>query len=73
MLRIRALETSDRLGAEVTAIGIVLALTELAEIRTEIREDLAALSDELAALRRHMNDHLAALRSEMLHRLGTLR
>ncbi|SEH03033.1 hypothetical protein SAMN05444920_13242 [Nonomuraea solani] len=72
MLRIRMLEMTTRMGADITRIGIALMLSELADSRTEMRQDLAALGDELAGLRRHMNDHVAALRAEILHRLGTI-
>lgn len=72
MLRIRTLETSARTGVDTTSIGITLVMTELADIRSEMRQDLAALGDELAGLRRHMNEHLTALRCEMLHWPGAL-
>ncbi len=57
-------------GDRFTMIGIALVLAELADIRAELRQDLAALGDELAGHRRHTNDHLAAIQSELLHRLG---
>ncbi|TYB50159.1 hypothetical protein FXF51_57050 [Nonomuraea sp. PA05] len=72
MLRIRTPEKSACTGVDITAIGILLVLSELNDLRTEMRQDVAALGDELAGLRRHMNEHLTILRCEMLHRLGTL-
>ncbi|MDX3108811.1 hypothetical protein [Nonomuraea angiospora] len=53
-------------------IGIALVLADLADIRAEMRQDLAALGDELAGLRRHMDDRFAAIQSMRLHRLGGL-
>ncbi|MFI9841052.1 hypothetical protein ACIHFD_28755 [Nonomuraea sp. NPDC051941] len=71
--RIRALEESMQPGDDSSkTIGIALVLADLADIRAEMRQDLAALGDELAGLRRHMNDCFAAIRSELLHRLGGL-
>ncbi|MFI7228257.1 hypothetical protein ACIBO5_33980 [Nonomuraea angiospora] len=53
-------------------IGIALVLADLADIRAEMRQDLAALGDELAGLRRHMDDRFAAIQSKRLHKLGGL-
>ncbi|MEV0614781.1 hypothetical protein AB0I81_15735 [Nonomuraea sp. NPDC050404] len=72
MRRIRTLETSTHTGVNLTAISITLVLTELTAIRTETRQDLAALSDELAGLRRHLHEHLTALRAELLHQPSAL-
>ncbi|WP_043640835.1 hypothetical protein [Nonomuraea candida] len=49
-----------------TSVGTALLLTEIIDLRAELRQDLAALGDELAGLRRHMNEHLTAIRSELL-------
>jgi chaperonin cofactor prefoldin len=75
MVRLRTLEarvhTSD--DATITMmIGTALVLADLADIRAEMRQDHAALGDELDALRRHMNDHFSAIHAE-LHRLGVQR
>ncbi|MEV4020709.1 hypothetical protein AB0J35_60560 [Nonomuraea angiospora] len=53
-------------------ISTAQVLAELTDIRAEMRQDLAALGDELAGLRRHMNDRFATIQSELLHRLGGL-
>ena len=68
MTRLGALEARARTAEEITMIGIALVLADLAATRAEMRQDLAALGDELAALRRHMDDHLSAISSELLHR-----
>ncbi|MEU8401937.1 hypothetical protein AB0C28_42715 [Nonomuraea sp. NPDC048892] len=77
--RIETLETNTRADAETTAIGFHLVLTELAELRAEIadqrtetRQDSAALGDELGGLRWHMHDHFTALHRENLHWLITV-
>ncbi|WP_346110036.1 hypothetical protein [Nonomuraea maheshkhaliensis] len=77
--RIETLETNTRADADTTAVGFLLVLTELsglrAEIangRTETRQDSAALGDELGGLRWHMHDHFTALHRENLHWLITL-
>ncbi|MEO3875600.1 hypothetical protein ABGB18_43035 [Nonomuraea sp. B12E4] len=73
IMRLRALETRARTGDDVTTtamIGTALVLAELAGLRAEMRQDLAAFGDELAGLRRHMNDHLSAVRAELPQRLG---
>ncbi|GAA2210076.1 hypothetical protein GCM10009850_055350 [Nonomuraea monospora] len=72
MLRIRTPEKSACTGVDITAIGILLVLSELADLRTEMRQDIAALGDELAGLRRHMDEHLSILYYEMVHRIGAL-
>jgi chaperonin cofactor prefoldin len=74
MVRLRTLEAHARNSDDATItmmIGTTLVLADLAEIRAEMRQDHAALGDELAALRRHMNDHFSAIHAE-LHRLGVL-
>ncbi|MFC5831694.1 hypothetical protein [Nonomuraea insulae] len=75
MLRIQEFEPGPLTREDIIVItmGIVLALTNLSEIRAEVRQDLAALSDELAGLRRHMNEHLTSIRSELLLTLSNLR
>ncbi|NUS01820.1 MAG: hypothetical protein HOV97_04565 [Nonomuraea sp.] len=45
-----------------TTDGITRMQAEIADIRTEMRQDFAALGDELAALRRHLNDHFTTSR-----------
>lgn len=77
--RIETLETNTRADVEITAIGITLVLTELADLRAEIanqrteaRQDFAALGDELGGLRWHMNDHFTGLHHETLDWLITL-
>ncbi|MBE1591833.1 hypothetical protein ACFPOI_14900 [Nonomuraea angiospora] len=71
--RIRALEESMQPGDDSSkTISIAQVLAELTDIRAEMRQDLAALGDELAGLRRHMNDRFATIQSELLHRLGGL-
>ncbi|MET7336514.1 hypothetical protein [Nonomuraea sp. NPDC005650] len=68
--RIRALEESMQPGDDSSkTTGIALVPADLADIRAEMRQDLAALGDELAGLRRHMNDCFTAIRSE-LQRIG---
>ncbi|MFF4622054.1 hypothetical protein [Nonomuraea jabiensis] len=70
---LQALDASARPEDDsLTLIGIALVLAQLADIRAEMRQDLAALGDELAGHRRHMNDHFAAIQSE-LYRLAGLR
>ncbi|MGW6497472.1 hypothetical protein [Nonomuraea angiospora] len=72
LTRIRALEESTQPGDDNSkTISSALVLAELADIRAEMRQDLAALGDELAGLRRHMNDRFATIQSELLHRLGS--
>ncbi|MFI7124949.1 hypothetical protein ACIBQ1_04605 [Nonomuraea sp. NPDC050153] len=70
--RIQALEESMQPGDDSTkTVGIALVPADLADIRAEMRQDLAALGDELAGLRRHMDECFTAIRSE-LHRIGGL-
>ncbi|MER6577233.1 hypothetical protein [Nonomuraea sp. NPDC001023] len=61
LLRLRKLK-AGRPGGDSTATmtGITRMQADIADIRTEMRQDFAALGDELAALRRHMNDHFTA-------------
>lgn len=79
MQRIGTLETNTRAYADATAIGFLLVLNELAELRaeianqcTEVRQDSAALGDEVGGLRWHMHDHFTALHRENLNWLITL-
>ncbi|SDL62243.1 hypothetical protein [Nonomuraea jiangxiensis] len=61
MTRIRALESHT---AQVVA--------DLTDLRAEMRQDVAALNDELAGLRRHMDEHFTSIRSELLHRFRVI-
>ncbi|MEV4398398.1 hypothetical protein [Nonomuraea sp. NPDC049607] len=71
LLRVQALETSSRTVDDITVISIVLMMTELAALQDELRQDFAAVVDELTALRRHINDHFNGPRCEFLRRPGT--
>ncbi|GGT26861.1 hypothetical protein GCM10010176_084440 [Nonomuraea spiralis] len=64
LLRLRRLKAGERAGGDVTATtaGISQMQADIADIRAEMRQDFAALGDELAALRRHMNDHFTSNR-----------
>ncbi|WP_214326327.1 hypothetical protein [Nonomuraea sediminis] len=65
--RVQTLEGSVRAGdsSMATVIGIAQLMTDISEMRTELRQDLGALSDELAGLRRHMNEQLNSILSEL--------
>ncbi|MEU5861717.1 MULTISPECIES: hypothetical protein [unclassified Nonomuraea] len=64
LLRLRKLKAGRPTGdLTATTTGITRMQADIADIRTEMRQDFAALGDELAALRRHMNDHFTADRS----------
>ncbi|MBF8189660.1 hypothetical protein ITP53_28795 [Nonomuraea sp. K274] len=69
MMRVRALEAGARTGDDIT-IGITQVKDDIADIRTEMRQDIAALGDELAGLRQNMNEHFRSIRSEMLRSAG---
>ncbi|GAA3708357.1 hypothetical protein GCM10022224_087380 [Nonomuraea antimicrobica] len=57
MARLRGLNRNPRTADDITPV-MLLVLMRLDDVRTEIRRDLAALGDELAALRRHLNKSL---------------
>ncbi|MEV5895910.1 hypothetical protein [Nonomuraea fuscirosea] len=71
--RVETLEMNTRTGMGILAIGTIVVLRELADLRTEVREDVAAVGDELGGLRWHMNELFAALHREMLCWLSTTR
>ncbi|MEV0196115.1 hypothetical protein [Nonomuraea sp. NPDC050691] len=70
MSRVRALEAGVHItdGIIATMIGITHDVTQL---RNEIREDLAALGDEVAALRRHIAAQSASLHTQPLWTPGS--
>jgi hypothetical protein len=65
---------TQALQADITATSIAIAelIADLAAIQTEVSQDLAALVDEIAGLRRHTDEHFAATRSETLRSLDSL-
>ncbi|MEV0390990.1 hypothetical protein [Nonomuraea sp. NPDC050643] len=70
MTRIQALKASVRTGdgADAHAIGVAEVLAELAGIRAEVRQDLAALHDELDGLRRDLDERFATVVTVAPHR-----
>ncbi|TDD21337.1 hypothetical protein [Nonomuraea diastatica] len=69
--RLRALEASTHAGdGSSTMTDVARVLADIADMRAEMRLDLAALGDELASLRRHMDSCFAVIRSELIPRLG---
>ncbi|MFF0869150.1 hypothetical protein ACFYUV_45855 [Nonomuraea sp. NPDC003560] len=63
LLRLRKHKAGRPAGdLTATTAGITRMQADIADIRTEMRQDFAALGDELAALRRHMNDHFTSSR-----------
>ncbi|MFI9596985.1 hypothetical protein [Nonomuraea sp. NPDC052265] len=62
LLRLRKLKAGGPTDGDIkaTTTGITRMQAEITDIRAEMRQDFAALGDELAALRRHMNDHFTA-------------
>ncbi|MFI7466926.1 hypothetical protein [Nonomuraea sp. NPDC049646] len=61
--RLRKLRAGRPTGdTTATTTGITRMQADIADIRTEMRQDFAALGDELAALRHHMNAHFTSSR-----------
>ncbi|WP_188194118.1 hypothetical protein [Nonomuraea sp. SYSU D8015] len=73
-LRVRALEASEAGGAPIAATtsGMAAVEAEIADFRTEVRQDLVVLGDELAGFRWHTNERLKSLRAETLDGLTSL-
>ncbi|MGW5154848.1 hypothetical protein ACWEPN_05125 [Nonomuraea wenchangensis] len=71
--RVRALEAGVQISDAliVAMIGIAQVMTDITELRTETRQDFAALVDEVEGLRRHLNEHLGLTRSEIPHQPGS--
>ncbi|NUW43319.1 hypothetical protein [Nonomuraea rhodomycinica] len=61
--RVRALEAGALITDMTTTLGIIHVADDVAQLRNEVLQDLAALGDEVTALRRHV----AAL-SSSIHR-----
>ncbi|MFI7125731.1 hypothetical protein ACIBQ1_08555 [Nonomuraea sp. NPDC050153] len=75
MSRVRALEAGAPISDAIktTMAGIAQQVkADITEFRAELRQDLAALGDEVAGLRRHLNEHLSTARPEILHQPGSL-
>ncbi|MET7331691.1 hypothetical protein [Nonomuraea sp. NPDC005650] len=73
--RVRALEVGAPISDAIktTMAGIAEQVkADITEFRAELRQDLAALGDEVAGLRRHLNEHLSTARSETLPQPGSL-
>ncbi|TDC05511.1 hypothetical protein E1267_19150 [Nonomuraea longispora] len=69
--RLRALEASTHAGdGSFTMTDIAQMQADIADMRAEMRHNFAALGDELAALRRHMDSCFAVIRAELIPRLG---
>ncbi|MER6945029.1 hypothetical protein ABT294_13485 [Nonomuraea sp. NPDC000554] len=64
LARLRTLKAAQRSRHDITTIttGMTQVKADIADLRTEMRQDLAALGDELAALRRHINEHFTSNR-----------
>jgi hypothetical protein len=73
-LRVKALEAGARCGdpTPATMAGMAEVKAEIADFQTEVRQDIAVLSDELGGLRRHTNEHFRTLWGEMLAGLISL-
>ncbi|MET8986975.1 hypothetical protein ABZW49_16140 [Nonomuraea wenchangensis] len=71
--RVRAFEAGVQISDAlvVTMIGIAQVMTDITELRTETRQDFAALVDEVEGLRRHLNEYLGPTRSEIPHQPGS--
>ncbi|MEW9547869.1 hypothetical protein [Nonomuraea sp. NPDC050783] len=74
-LRVEALEAQMLSGSDrATTASIVIALrTDIAELRADVAEDLAAWGDELAGVRRQLDDSVKAFRSDLARVLDLLR
>ncbi|WP_127936739.1 hypothetical protein [Nonomuraea polychroma] len=74
-LRVKELESSTGPNGVNTAIGIAVAqaIAQIAYTRAEITQDLAALGDEIAGLRRQVNEQITPTRSDALEQYATLR
>jgi hypothetical protein len=55
-----------------TAIAVAQVRLEMADIQAAMSQDLAALGDEVAGLRRHTHEHLTSAQSLMLRRFDSL-
>ncbi|MBE1589549.1 hypothetical protein ACFPOI_09235 [Nonomuraea angiospora] len=74
MSRMQALEagthTSDARKATTAEVAQIRA--DIAEFRIEVSQDLAALGDEMAGLRRHLNEYLSSVQSKAKFQPGSL-
>ncbi|NUW35558.1 hypothetical protein HTZ77_29610 [Nonomuraea sp. SMC257] len=52
--RVQALEAGALITDVTTTLGIIHVADDVAQLRNEVLQDLAALGDEVAALRRHV-------------------
>lgn len=55
-----------------TAIAVAQVRVEIAGIQVAMSQDLAALGDEVAGLRRHAHEHLSSAQSLVLRRFDSL-
>ena len=55
-----------------TAIAVAQVRVEIAGIQAGISQDLAAIGDEVAGLRRHADEHLTSAQSLMVRRFDSL-
>ncbi|MEV4015517.1 hypothetical protein AB0J35_33945 [Nonomuraea angiospora] len=74
MSRVRALEAAAPSGdaSKATTAEAAQIQAVIAEFRNEVRQDLAALGDEMAGLRRHLNEYLRSAQSNIQIQPGSL-
>ncbi|MFG1703754.1 hypothetical protein ACFLIM_11215 [Nonomuraea sp. M3C6] len=65
----------EGIQTDITATSIAVAevKAEIADLQSEMTQDIDALSVELAGLRRHTNEHFTSARSEMVQKFDSLR
>ncbi|MFI6742121.1 hypothetical protein ACIBI9_55235 [Nonomuraea sp. NPDC050451] len=62
LVHVRTLKAGQCRSDDGSATSMAQLKAEITNIQTEIRQDLAALGDEMTALRRHMNEHFTSNR-----------
>ncbi|MER6004501.1 hypothetical protein ABT120_38500 [Nonomuraea angiospora] len=74
MSRMRALEAGVPSGGagKATTAEVDQIKADIAEFRIEVRQDLAALGDEMAGLRRHLNEYLSSIQCKVQLQPGSL-